>query len=619
MTQRKFALKTIGEVFLFTLLVSPFPVIGQFILPFLYMPLKSLFPISYGSLEKHYKVTSEHVRDKEQWSLENSYSTIMDQFVIKSSFISRASFTAADLTNLNYYWSYTIPFNAVNSSFSDPLFAASKTPKVFQEELLKFVSNKFFINLNDVASTLGIPAANLSTSYDPANWSAVVRAIIRESSLAFSNLLKLPSENSLAELVGMRIQDLFNTNLSRFEGLVFPFLLTKAILDSNSASYLMKSSGIIPGELYNDVTVTKILHQQQNLTLFSKQFGILYNLTNAQLKTIDRATFYQISRTCGISTDTILRFTLPEVSWSVVGSVYITPPCPVLIAIKGKSIASFDSDINRQNNTVLEILTAVSNLTWRAVYQAVNASLADWEFLDSVTLPQVNQLSDVPLQTLLNDSVGEVVELVLKMRENGSLTNKTNAHRAFVRSLLEEIFNLTLKEVANLTGMPKASFQDASSPWQFRSFLNATVTFFRLNLSEFVAFVQFSEDELFNVPRQGWKSLIPVIVDTVVKSAAADLHMSAENLLQFLGLESVELSIAQLKQLIKNQILGTKQKKKAFETDPLSKYLNQNSVSDADYLNSTVLFLVLAASGYTSDDLKLVYIGTTQRKFSSLD
>ena len=470
-----------------------------------------------------------------------------------------------------------------------------------------------------MASTLGIPAANLSTSYDPANWSAVVRAIIRESSLAFSNLLKLPSENSLAELVGMRIQDLFNTNLSRFEGLVFPFLLTKAILDSNSASYLMKSSGIIPGELYNDVTVTKILHQQQNLTLFSKQFGILYNLTNAQLKTIDRATFYQISRTCGISTDTILRFTLPEVSWSVVGSVYITPPCPVLIAIKGKSIASFDSDINRQNNTVLEILTAVSNLTWRAVYQAVNASLADWEFLDSVTLPQVNQLSDVPLQTLLNDSVGEVVELVLKMRENGSLTNKTNAHRAFVRSLLEEIFNLTLKEVANLTGMPKASFQDASSPWQFRSFLNATVTFFRLNLSEFVAFVQFSEDELFNVPRQGWKSLIPVIVDTVVKSAAADLHMSAENLLQFLGLESVELSIAQLKQLIKNQILGTKQKKKAFETDPLSKYLNQNSVSDADYLNSTVLFLVLAASGYTSDDLKLVYIGTTQRKFSSLD
>ena len=147
MTQRKFALKTIGEVFLFTLLVSPFPVIGQFILPFLYMPLKSLFPISYGSLEKHYKVTSEHVRDKEQWSLENSYSTIMDQFVIKSSFISRASFTAADLTNLNYYWSYTIPFNAVNSSFSDPLFAASKTPKVFQEELLKFVSNGNFLSI----------------------------------------------------------------------------------------------------------------------------------------------------------------------------------------------------------------------------------------------------------------------------------------------------------------------------------------------------------------------------------------------------------------------------------------------------------------------------------------
>jgi len=83
--------------------------------------------------------------------------------------------------------------------------------------------------------------------------------------------------------------------------------------------------------------------------------------------------------------------------------------------------------------------------------------------------------------------------------------------------------------------------------------------------------------------------------------------MSAENLLQFLGLQSVELSIAQLKELIKNQILGTKQKKKAFETDPISRYLTHNSVSDADYLNLTILFLMLAASGYSSDDLKLLY------------
>jgi len=607
MAQRKSTLKKIGVLCLFLFLISPIPVMGQFLLPFLYMPLRQLFPDDFPESSKYRKVTSEHVRTGRGWSLEHTYSTNMQTIVGQALLVALNAPSPDHLANHDYYWSYTISFNEVNSSLSHSAVAHTRTPAQFQQDLLTFISQKFLFNIDNVALALGIPAVNLSSSYDPAHWEAVVHAVVQESSPAFSRLLELPSVNSLGELIGMQTQDLLNSNLSRFEELVFPFLPKKAVLGSNITSYLINSSGIIPGELYNDVTVTKILQRHQNLTLSSKQFGILYNLTTEQVKVIGRATFYQIFRMCGISTETILSITLPEVSWSVVGSLYITPPCPVLIAIKGKSIASFDSLVNAQNSTILEILTAVSNLTWRAVYQAVNVSLPDWEFLDSVTLPQLAQISGVPRETLLNGSISEVVELVLSIRETGSLNNKTDTHRVFIRSLLEEKFNLTLSEVANLTRMPEASFQDTSSPWLFRSFLNATVTYFGLNLSKIVASVQLSDEVLFNLPRQEWEKVIPVIVDSVVKSEAADLQMSTENLLQFLGLQSVKLSIAQLKQLIKNQILGTKQKKKAFETDPISKYLNQNSVSDADYLNLTVLSFVLAASGFSSDDLKLVY------------
>ena len=602
MTQSKFTLKKMGELCIFLFLLFPIPIMGQFMLPFLYMPLKQLFPSDLPDGPKYEKVTPHHVRTANHWSLEKTYSTVMQTIVGQAFVVAFGANSAADLADHDYSWSYIISFNEVNSSLSDAAVAKTRTPAIFQKELLAFLSRKFVFNIDNIALTLGIPAANLSNSYDPTNWEAVVHAIIQESSPAFSRLLKLPSDNSLAELVGMQSQDLLNTNLSRFEDLVFPFLPKKAILGSNITSYLINSSGIIPGGLYNDVTVAKILQQHENLTLSPRQFGILYNLTTEQAKAIGRATFYEIFRMCRISTETILSITLPEVSWSVVGSAYITPPCPLLVAIKGKSIESFDSLVNLQKSTVLEILTAVSNLTWRAVYQSVNASLPDWEFLDSVTLSQLAQISGVPLQTLLNLSISEPVELVFRMRENGSLNSKTDDHRAFIRSLLEEKFNLTLNEVANFTGMPEASFQNVSSPWLFRSFLNATFTYFGLNLSEIAASVQVSGDDLFNLPRQEWKRVIPVIVDPVVSSEAADLQMSAENLLQFLGLESVELSIAQLKQLIK-----ITQKKKVFETDPIGRYLNQNSVSDADYLNSAVLSLVLAASGYSSDNLKLLY------------
>ena len=608
MAHRTLPRKPVLEVVLFLSLFSPLPTVGQFVLPFLYMPLKSLFPDHFPSLPRYFKVTSEHVRIHEKWTLSRTYGeTMADIGEGAVIMLVGSDVYASNLTDLNYSWSYNISFTEADVSLSSPQFVKARTAAFMQEELLKIVSQKFRFDLNSVASTLGIQVTDLWSSFDPKNWRALVHAVIEESSSSFTRLLELPSVNYLAKLVVVSTSELLNVNLSRFEDLVFPFIRKKAILDTNTTSHLINSSCIVPGRSYNDVSVWEILRQHENLTLSVAEFGILYNLTTEQVKAIRKATFYQIFLVCGVSFESIKDITLPEVSRRIVGSAHIAPPCPVLISIKGKPIASFASVINPQTTTVLEMLTTVSNLTWREVHLAVDASLPDWEFVDSVTLSQLADISGYSLESLENETVNEVVELVFRTRANGSFVRRTESHRLFVRDLLEKKFNLTLIDVANLTKMPEASLINASAPRLFKNFLNATISHFGLKLSEIVSTMQISKDDLVNLPRQEWINVISAIIDSVLKSEAADLQMSIEDMLQLLGNSSVEPSISQLKVLIRTQIREAKENKRRFETDPINLYLSQNSVSDPDYLNSTVLSLGLAANGYNLNELKRFY------------
>ena len=599
---------TQSQVFFFVLLASPAPAVGQFVLPFLYMPLKSLFPTALGPGPKQVKVTSEHVRTKNGWTLQHTYGETTNNLLIAAVlFTFDSELKASNLTDLDYYWSYTIPFNEADPSLSNDPVVGAKTAGYVQEELLKIVSQKFYFQLNTVASVLGIQEADLWTSYNLTNWEILVHAMINESSASFTKLLGLPSLSSLADLVGLSTAQLLNANLSRFEALVFPFIPRKAILDRKTTLYLINSSGITPGKSYVDIAIGDILEKHENITLTLGEFGVLYNLTNEQSKAFGKATFNQIFHLCGVSFESIKDLTLPEVSHRVVGSVHSTPLCPLLISTKGKSIRSYEANINPQTTTVLEILTTVSNLTWREVRHAVDASLPDWEFLDSVTLSQLTNISGHSVESLLNNTASEAVELVFKTRANGNLTSRLEAYRSFIRSLLVEKFNLTLIEVANLTKTQKASMLSYSSPLLFSRFLNASMTFFGLNLSEIISSVQVSEAEVFNLPRQKWMSVISAIVNTALKSEASDLKMSSGDLSHLLGIASEEPSISKLKGLINNQILAFKERKRRFETNSIDLHLSQYSVSDPDYLNTTVLSLALSVSGYSSNEIKLIY------------
>ncbi|XP_067021018.1 uncharacterized protein [Acropora muricata] len=607
MAQRELSRK-ISQVYLFVLLFSPLPTMGQFVLPFLYMPLKSLFPDSLALKPKHFKVTSEHVRIKEKWTAQQTYGEKTKDLLSKAVvLVVGFDFSASNLTDLDYNWSYTIPFNEADPSLSNDKLVGSETAEYVQQQLLKIVSQKFYFQLNTVATALSIQKEDLWKSYNPANWQILVHAMINESLASFTKLLELPSASSLADLVGTSPAELRNANLSRFEALVFPFIPKKALLDAKTTLSLINSSGVTPGKSYMDVAIRDILEKHENIKLTSGEFGTLYNLTNEQSKAFVQATFSQIFHLCDVSFESTKNLTLPEVSHRVVGSVHSTPPCPLLISIKGKNITSFAAAINPQNSTLLEILTTVSNLTWREVRHAEDASLPDWELLDSVTLSQLAAISGHSVESLLDNTASEVVELVFKTHTNGNLTSKLEAYRLFIRSLLVEKFNLTLIDVANLTKTQEASMLNYSSPLLFRRFLNATMTYFGLNLSEIISSVQVSEAELFNLPQQEWMSVISAIFNAVLKAEASDLQMSTGDLLQLLGIATVEPSISKLKELINNQILELKEKKRKFETNSIELHLSQTSVSDPDYLNTTVLSLALSVSGYNSSEIKLIY------------
>ena len=302
---------TQSQVFLFVLLVSPLLAVGQFVLPFLYMPLKSLFPTRLGSDSKHFKVTSEHVSIANGLTVQQTYGKTTNYLQLRALLlVGDINFFASNLTDLDYYWSYTIPFNEADPSLSNVQFVSGKTAGYVQEHLLKIVSQKFYFQLNTVASALSIQEVDLWTSYNPANWQILVHAMISESTVSFTKLLDLPSVSSLADLVGTSPAELRNANLSRFEALVFSFLSKKAILDAKTTMFLINSSGITPGKSYMDIAISDILEKHENITLTLGQFGILYNLTNEQSKACLRATFNQIFHLCGVSFESIKNLTL---------------------------------------------------------------------------------------------------------------------------------------------------------------------------------------------------------------------------------------------------------------------------------------------------------------------
>ena len=160
---------TQSQVFLLVLLFSPLLAVGQFVLPFLYMPLKSLFPTLLGSGAKQLKVTFEHVRIGNGWTVQATYGGTTQELLSEAlaKIVLDFDISASNLTDLDYNWSYTIPFNEADPSLSNVQFVRGKTAGYVQEQLLKIVSQKFHFQLR--ASLCKILISTFAHKMDFAN------------------------------------------------------------------------------------------------------------------------------------------------------------------------------------------------------------------------------------------------------------------------------------------------------------------------------------------------------------------------------------------------------------------------------------------------------------------
>ena len=590
---------------LFFVILMPTPISGEdFILPILYMPLKKLLPGVMPNVPADFdKVTAEHVREHEKWSNEEVYAKTI-RYIGKRAII-WISIDGGKLPGSNFdsKWFYKIPFLEVNSTYSNESNMEIITPSDIQEKMLHLLSRRFIFDLNNVASHLNVPVANLSESYDPANWEAVVHAMVEESILTFISRLELGSVESLAKLVRLTVHDLKNSTLGAYESLVPPLYPKKLVLDHNTTSTIAAAPGITPTSP-EDTVVTKLVTEATNFT--ADDFGVLYNFTDEQVKTLTRTNFFQISRMCNVTVPTLMNMTLPHLSWSIVGSKFVNPPCLILVTIKGKSISTL-AGIDFDTMSVLDMLTATTDLPWRKVFWAVNASMSDWELLASVTIQQLLKLSGKGNSSLLDDSLSDLVELIYTLNENGSLGQAISDHRNKVRSSLESMFNLTTGKVAGLIGISEGQLQNSSSSNMVNSFLNATVSYFNITWNDIYGPAKITLQELDNLPQSEWTKIIRYIIKAALKLEAIKLQMSEDILLKFLDITPENATIANIKWLIKTRIQVTLGKKDKFENQALQVHLSASSVSDEDYLNSSVLALLFNASGFNTNDFQLVY------------
>ena len=559
-------MKTINLLLFFVILI-PSQISGEdFILPILYMPLKTLLSTVIPNLPTDYdNVTAEHVRDHEKWSNEEVYAKTIEYIAKRA--INWISIEGGKLPGSNFdsKWFYKIPFLEVNSTYSNESNMEIITPSVIQEKMLHLLSRRFIFDLNNVASRLNVPVANLSESYDPANWEAVVHAMVEESILTFISRLELGSVESLAKLIRLTVLDLKTSTLGTYESLVPPLYHKKLVLDHNTTGTIAVAPGITPTSP-EDTVVTKLVTEATNFT--ADDFGVLYNFTDEQVKTLTRTNFFQISRMCNVTVPTLMNMTLPSLSWSIVGSKFVNPPCLVLVTIKGKSISAL-ADIDFDTMSVLGMLTATTDLPWRKVFWAVNASMSDWELLASVTIQQLVKLSGKDNSSLLDDSLSDLVELIYTLNENGSLGQAISDHRNKVRSSLESMFNLTTGKVAGLIGISEGQLQNSSSSNMVNSFLNATVSYFNITWSDIYGPAKITLQELDNLPQSEWTKIIRYIIKAALKLEAIKLQMSEDILLKFLDITPENATIANIKWLIKTRIQVILEKKDRFENQGL--------------------------------------------------
>ena len=572
--------------------------------------------IALASDSKLTTVTPEHIRvfHLNLWTVEETYKkTLKDVSDYANQYVNHVAFVMPSV-NLSSTWLYSVSPSEINSTLLAEMkdhsrFDTRKIPySEIQKELLRVVSSKFRVDLKKVAANLQVTASDLWSTYDANNWEAVVHSIVKESVSAHVQLLKLASDKSLAQLVQKSVSEMYNATLYEFERTTSVFINPKKeLLDVNVTSYLISyyNLSIQP----NSITIANLAYQVTQFT--AQDLGLLYQLNIEQVRTIDCTTFGQITYMChGYTLRDLFERTLINVSSVIAGSTSEASKCPILVTIKGKSIATLTqaTPVNVTDDmSMLELLTAFSGLPWRKVYRAISASLSEWEFIDCVKMAELAALSSIDKTIILDESVSYAIDLINSLKQNGSLDSTIETHRVEVRTLLEKLLNISTSAVAVYTRITEAVLQKASSSLLVTKFIQATVARFEITLADINDTLKLREEELYNLPKSEWQQIVPPVIDAAVKVQAGKLRVSVADMYLFLR-SGVRLStIEHLNILIATKVIPLLIMLNKLDNVVIHSWLRNSSTQDAVYTKVSSLEVISNATGFSDKCVSLAY------------
>ncbi|XP_048579327.1 uncharacterized protein LOC125560928 [Nematostella vectensis] len=533
------------------------------------------------------------------WNVSQVYGTAVNRissFVYNDYINVQSPRPASNLSTINFHWSYSVPEEDIQGT------ELNDGPKLqfyefgrIQELMLRNISKQMEIDLNAVARRLGVTVRDLSYSYDPARWEQVNHVMVSEGIKVHAVKLDLSGVDPLAQLVRLTSLQLQNATLSVFLELVPPLFPKKYILDSNTTTEMLNSLRISSDS--SIVTIGRLVNYTTGLT--SKDFGIIYNLTQNQYIAMEKATLLQISEACGMSNTQLMSMTLPDISRSVFGSTVVPAPCLILVREKGVAISALGVS-SPGAKTALQLLLAATGQKWRQARLTESLELADWDILDSVTVDEFSKIAN--MTNLLS---GSVSDLIAKMKTNG-LSTQIPAHKTITKQFLENVFNISSVEVSSITGVSSADLQSSASPKLVETFLNATTAFFNITIDDIRKSLNVTFEELMHTPTVELQDVTPYVITHAVREQATLLNVSevvANNLMHVFPDNG---TIAQLKagvDIVKSIIAM----RSAYEQRFIQTYLDQSSVSDSGFDNMTILGAALSTSGFLKDQVRFLY------------
>ncbi|XP_032228412.2 uncharacterized protein LOC116611890 [Nematostella vectensis] len=321
-----------------------------------------------------------------------------------------------------------------------------------------------------------------------------------------------------------------------------PFICFKYITFTNGDNVVSK---ITAGEVLakfnhgiNNISLSDLARKTSGLLAarFENFFG---PMRPEVFQTMEKATLLQISVACGITNSQLISMTLPDISRSVFGSTVVPAPCLILVREKGVAISALGVS-SPGAKTALLLLLAATGQKWRQARLTESLELADWDILDSVTVDEFSQIAN--MTNLLSGSVSDLIAQI----KSRNLVMEKNNHALKTRLFLENFFNLSLENALTING-GRLDAMTLRSARLVEIFINATVSYFEITLSDIYCKLNVSMKELLTMNVYEIQEILPHLISASVALQAARHNITQDEVYVLMNISPTDGTVSLLK------------------------------------------------------------------------